>query len=342
MFPIFPPGDCMYWAALLFNSRSVLNQTIEIQGILEDCVSGTTGGKSLSNIDRSLITTQVEISETNFTKKKLINNTQNKILEQQTIIDGINEELAGIQKRKVSINSLQSEQTAPIECGVYRQQINILDGFDVDEYCRNNSTITTPEQESNEYNICVNEKTSEINKEKDVYEKLITECNIANTSNVLLNQAKSDGNTEKASLYTQQYNDALNRIDDLTPSTNCDIPELNTKSSVEEQQQNNIIDNTKVVSDILDVEPETLRNGPNITITETQNLTLNRIKVTDASHITRLTNRKTESEKVINKLNGDEKETTNQINLKLSNFFLVKFVSDISTRWLYVLGGTII
>ena len=60
MFPIFPPGDCMYWAALLFNSRSVLNQTIEIQGILEDCVSGTTGGKSLSNIDRSLITTQVE------------------------------------------------------------------------------------------------------------------------------------------------------------------------------------------------------------------------------------------------------------------------------------------
>ena len=34
---------------------------------------------------------------------------QNKILEQQTIIDGINEELAGIQIRKVSISSLQSE-----------------------------------------------------------------------------------------------------------------------------------------------------------------------------------------------------------------------------------------
>ena len=316
---LFPPGDCMYWAGLLFNSRSVLNKTIEIQGILEDCISGTTGGKSLSNIDRSLITTQVEISETNFTKKKLIDDSQNKKLEQQTIIDEINKELSGIQKRKVSINSLQSEQTTSIECGVYQQQINILDGFDVAEYCRNNSTITTPEQESNEYNICVNEKTSEINKEKDVYKKLITECNIANTSNVLLNQAKSDGNTEKSSLYTQQYNDALNRIDDLTPSTNCDIPELNTKSSVEEQQQNNIIDNTKVVSDILDVEPETLRNGPNITITETQNLTLNRIKVTDASHITRLTNRKTEAVKVINKLNGDEKETINQINLKLSN-----------------------
>jgi len=316
---LFPPDDCMYWSGILFNFRAQLNQAIEIQGILEDCVDSISGPKSTSTIDRELIDVQVEISETSFTNKKLIDDSQNKILEQQDIIDGVNKELTDINNRKTAINSTQSKQFAPVECGVYQQQINILNGFDVNQYCKTNSTTTTPEQEFNMYNNCVEEKTSEINTEKDVYEKLITQCNIANESNTLLNQAKSDGNTEKESLYTKQYNDALESIDDLTISSSCDIPELNSKSNVEQQQENNIVDNIKIVSNILDVDSKTLRSGPNVTITETQNLTLNITKVRDASNITGLTNKKTESEKVIKNIIDGEKKITEQTNLKLSN-----------------------
>ena len=316
---LIPPSDCMYWASLLFQANATLNWSLILQENLEDCVEAKTKDKTLSTIDRELITTQIGVSETKFTNKKLISDSQNKILGQQTIIVGVDKELSDINNRKTAINSTQSKQFAPIECGVYRQQINILNGFDVNQYCKNNSTTTTPEQEFNTYNNCVNQKTSEINNEKAVYEKLITECNIANESNTLLNQAKSDGNSEKTSLYTQQYNDALESIDDLTISSGCDIPELNSKSIVEQQQENNIVGNTKIISNILDVTPETLRSGPNITITETQNLTLNITKVRDASNITELTNKKTEAEKVIKKILDDEKKITAETNLKLSN-----------------------
>ena len=133
---LIPPVDCMHWSVLLFLTKANLDSAIRMQGLLEDCISGTTSGKRVSYIDRNMITTQVKISETKFTNEKLIGDANTAISKQQKLIDGINSEINNITNQNIAINSVSTTATQPIECSAYQNQIDIINGFNVEIYCK--------------------------------------------------------------------------------------------------------------------------------------------------------------------------------------------------------------
>jgi hypothetical protein len=324
---LIPPSDCMHWSILLLKSRVSLIQAEAIKVLLEDCISV---GKRVSDIDRDMITTQVKISETKLTNKKLIDGTNNKILKQQKSITNINSELFDITEQNISINTVNSTATGPMECSVYQNKIDIINGYNVEESCKSNITEGTPEQVSTNYNNCIRKKTLELSQLKITYEQLREECNIANESSTLIDDSISKGNTTKEELYTTNYNNALSKIEILQNSlVSCDIIELNSEATLITKQLNNIDGNIDTVAKLLDVPPSTIKDGNTITLTDEQITILEATLIRNNIKTNKINIEKLQHEKEISKLLEDQEKITSETNLKLSDLEIV--LKDIKT-----------
>ena len=239
----------------------------------------------------------------------------------QTEINNIENQIQQKNSDNVIIEKALTNVDNPLDCTVYENELTELRNFNYTTYCNttvyggpdlNNGTKQT------EYNNCISSKTLENQNEEVLYSQLLENCQLKNSLETQLRNAKFENDTELVNELEKQIQDVTENINRLTTDYNNSI-------SYDESKQNSTIQNNDIqntinrTAELLNTTPKSITDDSNnLVLTDSQKVNLNIIYTKNKSQISDLNTQLSEKNALLNenlqKQNQTEKDTKNQQN----------------------------
>ncbi len=286
------PLECGLWSKLLTDYKTLEEsiKTIINQYSALGC-DGSTIDDNTNIINEPKIANTQKINELGTQLEEELNKLKVGEEELKTIIS----EIEGVIQLKSSDNVVIEKAITnvenPLDCTVYENQLTELRNFNYNTYCNTivygNPNVNDGTRQS-EYNSCVSSKTLENQNEEVLYSQLLEDCRSKNILEVQLKNAKFENDVQLITTLESQINEINVNINRLTTDYNNSI-------SYDESKQNSTIQNNDIqntinrTSELLKTTTESITDeSGNLTLTDSQKITLNIEYVKNTSQINEL------------------------------------------------------
>ena len=331
------PLECGLWTKTATDYKILINgikNIIEEYSVLcdENIDVDVNGGNTTSSPDNTVDDTSSNdtnksgfvVSDENQQKNAIIDEN-NLIIEKNgelTTLNGerdlltikmsdINNEINSKISDNLIIDKATTEISLELDCTVYQDKLNDLDRYDYKTFCNiqvyGNSTPNTLDKIT-QYNECVSKQTLINQEEKLIYTDLLENCQLYNTLNTQLTQARFENNSNLINELERQIFEVEVRINVLT------IEGKNFLSSDEtlrqsELEKNDNINTINKTAELLNTTTENITdsNG-NISLTDKQKIDLGLQSLKNESQISSLEIDKSEINALIKENLSKQKE----------------------------------
>jgi len=206
-------------------------------------------------------------------------------------INAIEETISQKNSDNVIIEKALTNVDNPLDCTVYENKLTELRTFNYATYCNNlvyGGINLNDGTKQSQYNDCIKTKTLQNQKDEVIYSQLLEDCRSKNRIETELKNAKFENNTELVNeLETQLYevNQDINRLTTDYNNT-VSFDESVQTSQLENNDTQNTINRT---AELLNVTTKSITDDSgNLTLTDSQKITLNIIYTKNKSQISKL------------------------------------------------------
>lgn len=206
-------------------------------------------------------------------------------------INAIEETINQKNSDNVIIEKALTNVDNPLDCTVYENKLTELRTFNYATYCNNlvyGGINLNDGTKQSQYNDCIKTKTLQNQKDEVIYSQLLEDCRSKNRIETELKNAKFENNTELVNeLETQLYevNQDINRLTTDYNNT-VSFDESVQTSQLENNDTQNTINRT---AELLNVTTKSITDDSgNLTLTDSQKITLNIIYTKNKSQISKL------------------------------------------------------
>jgi len=290
------PLECGIWSKLLTDYKTLEEsiKTIINQYSALGCDGSTVGGDSNTTTTPTNETKIANIQEFNALGTQLEDELDKlKVVEVEikSVISQIEGDIQLKSSDNIVIEKAITNVENPLDCTVYETQLTELRNFNYNTYCNTivyGNPNTNDGTKQTEYNSCVSTKTLENQNEQVLYSQLLEDCRTKNSLEVQLKNAIFENNVELVATLEKQINEINVNINTLTTDYNNSI-------SYDESKQNSTIQNNDIqntinrTAELLKTTTESITDeSGNLTLTDSQKITLNIEYVKNTSQINEL------------------------------------------------------
>ena len=228
---------------------------------------------------------------------------------------------------KISDNLIIAKSTTQnsleLDCTIYQDKLNELETFDYKTFC-NLQVYGDPQPNTldkiKQYNECVSNQTTINEEEKLIYTNLLGNCQLYNSLNVKLSQAKFENDNDLIILLKRQIFEVESRINVLTQEGKNFLSSDSTlrQSQLEKNDNINTINKT---AELLNTTTENITDSDgNISLTDKQKIDLGLQSLKNESQISSLNLEKSEIVTLIKENYFKQKEINNGFGTTLLNW----------------------
>jgi len=250
-------------------------------------------------IDKEQISEEVEKNKKEKEFKKSIVDLETKHSLKKREVRDLDKQINDIVEVTTAIDSVKEENLPKIDCNLYQDQIKIIENFNIEEFCRNqtNNVSDNPDVVFTAYNTCLSNKKMELGKELKKYQELFQNCVKSNVISDELSKAEANNDIVTKNRLNSEYDITLDKLNELQSTIFCeDINEENDILRSTKEQENDIKKNVDIVSKILNVDSTTIRKGNTTDLTAPQKVEVNRVLSTQKAVSNKLKIKKQELE----------------------------------------------